>query len=260
MLHEKVILITGSTQGIGKEIARAVVAQGAKVMVTGLNEFEEASELSQELGDSSHYIIGNLADPSFCRKLVEETVSHFGTLDGIVNNAADLTRDTIEGFDSEVFDRIIAVNLRAPLLLITAALPIFQEKGEGVVVNIGSVNAECGDRGLLSYAISKGGLATATKTIANAVARYGVRINQLNIGWVVTPNEIKRKIFEGFSADWEASVPEWHVPFGRMTQPEDIASHVIFWLSKQSFPCNGAVCTVDQLASFGRGAKPPQAW
>jgi NAD(P)-dependent dehydrogenase (short-subunit alcohol dehydrogenase family) len=206
-LDQKIFLVTGSTEGIGYTVAEALLQHGGRVTITGLSDSSSVSHLLNEYGSNNINIqLGDLKDPLFCKDLIDQTVAIFGTIHGIVNNAADLSRDSIETFSCEVFNTSVAVNLRAPLLLASAALPIFKSNMEGVIVNIGSTNAECGENNLLSYAITKGGMCTATKTLANSLAQYKVRVNQLNVGWVDTPNEIQRMIDEGHPENWTEKI------------------------------------------------------
>jgi NAD(P)-dependent dehydrogenase (short-subunit alcohol dehydrogenase family) len=184
--------------------------------------------------------------------LVAATVARFGRIDGVVNNAALTTRSNLETTDAAMFDRMMAVNVRAPLLIIRAAVPEFRKQGRGVVVNIGSVNALAGEDALLAYSISKGGLATMTRNLANALAGQGIRINQLNLGWVATPNELALKQREGLAPGWETRVPAVFAPIGRLMKPEEPAAHVAFWLSDDSAPANGCIYELEQYSMIGR--------
>jgi NAD(P)-dependent dehydrogenase (short-subunit alcohol dehydrogenase family) len=246
LLLDKVILVTGSTMGIGAAIARECVSEGARVMVTGLEE-DLAKSLFSELGQQSSYYVGNLAEPAFCVKLVQRTVQQFGQIDGLVNNAALIKRDTLEQLQPEQFMDVMRVNVLAPLLLIKEAIP-FLQASKGSIVNIGSTNGFCGEENQISYAASKGALMNVTRTVANylSIQRKGVRVNHLNVGWVLTESEIERKIADGFPPDWQNHLPDSDIPFGRMILPEDVARQTVFWLSSQSFPITGEIVTVSQ--------------
>ncbi|NJN83388.1 MAG: SDR family oxidoreductase [Caldilineaceae bacterium] len=250
-LQNKVILITGSTTGIGEATARLCVEQGAQVMIHG-RRADAAQALVEELGANSACVVGDLADPALCQRIVAETVAHFGALHGLVNNAALTTRSTLENTDAAIFDRIVGVNLRAPLLVIRAAAPIFRQQGGGAVVNIGSVNALGGQPDLLAYSAAKGGLATMTRNLANALATELIRVNQLNVGWVTTPNEIALKQTEGLAPGWENNVPKIFAPTGRLLTPQQVARHIAFWLSDVSAPANGVVYELEQYSHIGR--------
>jgi NAD(P)-dependent dehydrogenase (short-subunit alcohol dehydrogenase family) len=173
-------------------------------------------------------------------------------VDAVVNNAALTTRSNLEGTDAETFDRIVAVNLRAPLLIIRAAVPHFRRLGGGAVVNIGSVNGLSGEPNLLAYSVAKGGLITLTRNVANSHATEKIRVNQLNVGWVTTPNEIALKQREGLPVGWEKNVPPIYAPTGRLLVPDEVAAHIVFWISDESAPANGIVYELEQYTIIGR--------
>lgn len=255
LLQGKVILVTGSTTGIGEAAARLCVAEGARVMVHGLEE-DWAQAVVRDLGEAARYTIADLSDPVACEQLVHATVARFGRLDGVVNNAAVTTRSTLESTDAALFDRIIAINLRAPILIIREAVKVFRAQGGGgVVLNIGSINALSGQPDLLAYSAAKGGLLTATRNLANAHAAEKIRINQLNPGWVTTPNEIALKIREGLPVGWEQNVPPLYAPTGKLLTPQDVARHILFWISDASAPANGIVYELEQYSPIGRNLK-----
>lgn len=248
-LEDKVLLVTGSTTGIGEAVARRCSQEGASVMVHGRDE-ARARAVSEEVRGA--FAVGDLGDPAAADQLVDATVERFGRIDGIVNNAALTTRSAIDGTTADVFDRIIAVNLRAPLLIIRAAMPHFRRQGGGVVVNIGSINALCGEPNLLAYSISKGGLQTLSRNLADAHAADGVRINHMNVGWTLTENERRMKVEEGLGLGWETQLPTQFAPSGRIFYPEEIAAHVAFWLSDEAGPVSGAVYEIEQYPMVGR--------
>jgi len=106
----------------------------------------------------------------------------------------------------------LAVNLKAPYLLIQAALPYFRNRGGGRILNIGSVNGYCGERNQFAYSISKGGLTTLTRNLADAYGPEGIRVNQFNFGWTLTPNEFELKKKEGLPADWPTKISKTYAP------------------------------------------------
>jgi NAD(P)-dependent dehydrogenase (short-subunit alcohol dehydrogenase family) len=253
-LKGKAVLVTGSTTGIGEGIARLFASQGASMIVHGIEESAAQQIVTgiEAAGGTAAYVVGDLADPASCGRIVREAIKHFDRLDALVNNAADKTRDNIESTSSEMFDRIIAVNLRAPFLLIQAALPQFRKQGHGRALNIGSVNAYCGERELFSYSISKGGLMTLTRNVADAYGPEGIRVNQLNVGWTLTPNEYELKRKEGLPDDWPAKVPKTFAPSGRLLSPEDVAWAAVYFISDEAALVNGAVVELEQFPMIGR--------
>ena len=253
-LKEKVILITGSTTGIGEAMARSFAQEGALVMVHGTNEAAArhvVDDIRHNHGQAC-LVVASLEDPSAALRTVQSVVDEWGRIDGLVNNAAIMTRSSLETTDVDSFDRTIAVNLRAPLLLIQAALPHFRRQGGGRVLNIGSVNGYCGERNQLAYSISKAGLMTLTRNIADAYGPEGVRVNLLNVGWTLTPNEYELKKKEGLPDDWPSRVSRTFAPSGRLLSPEDVAWAAVYFLSDEAPLVNGAILDFEQYPLIGR--------
>lgn len=252
-LKNQVILITGSTNGIGASMARLFVAEGAQVILHGRN-VEKGKEICKELGeDRTAFVAADLLDPTGPETLAKAALECFGRIDCLVNNAAFTTRAHIEDTDVDFFDRIIAVNLRAPLQLIRTLLPALEES-EGCVVNIGSVLAHCGQANLLAYSMSKGGLMTMTRNLADALGTRKVRVNQLNVGWTLTENEYEVKMNDGLPADWPDHLPESAAPSGRLIAPEEIAEAAVYWAGRASRPISGSVLELEQYPLIGRYA------
>lgn len=254
-LKGKVILVTGSTTGIGEGMARLFAREGARVMIHGTRH-DAAKKLVAEIEGDVSFIIGPLDDPEVPSRLIAETVSHFGRLDGLVNNAAAMTRGNLETTDPAAYDRTLAINLKAPYLLIQAALPHFRKQGGGRVLNIGSVNGYCGERNQFAYSISKGGLTTLTRNLADAYGAEGLRVNQFNVGWTLTTNEYELKKKEGLPNDWPTRISRTYAPSGRLLSPEDIAWAAVYFLSDEATLVNGAILDLEQYPLIGRN--PPK--
>ena len=252
-LRDKVILITGSTAGIGAGMARLFVQQGARVVLHGRDAGRGAA-LVAELGSAAVLHVDDLADPEAAPRMVQAALQAFGRLDGLVNNAALSTRSPLADTDAAFFDRLVAVNLRAPLLLIRAAHKSLAAT-RGAVLNIGSVLAHCGQAHLVAYSITKGGLVTLTRNLADALGPSHVRVNQLNIGWTLTDNEYAVKIADGMPAGWPELLPESAVPSGRLLTPEDVARGALYWVSDESRPISGTVADFEQYPVIGRVPK-----
>jgi NAD(P)-dependent dehydrogenase (short-subunit alcohol dehydrogenase family) len=253
-LKDKVILITGSTTGIGEGMARIFIQEGACVVVHGTRE-EAAKKLVGEIGEKgkrASYVVGSLDDPAVPGRMMAEIIERWGRIDGLVNNAASMSRGSLANTELEAFDRTIAVNLRAPFLLIQSALPHFRRQGGGRVLNIGSINGYCGEANQFAYSISKGGLVTLTRNIADAYGAEGIRANLLNVGWTLTPNEYELKKKEGLPDDWPAKVPKSHAPSGRILSPQDVAWAAVYFLSDEAPLINGAVLDLEQFPVIGR--------
>ena len=249
-LKDKAIIVTGSTTGIGEAIAHRCVAEGAKVLVHGRDQ-TRGEQLVAALGDAAVLHIDDLADAEAPQRVVAAALNAFGRIDGIVNNAAFIVRSNLETTDAALFDKVMAINVRAPLLIIRAAIEPLQES-QGAVVNIGSINAYTGEARQLAYSVSKGALMTLSRNLANVMAVDHVRVNHLNVGWVITPNEYKLKMSEGLPEGWSDNPDLDSVPTGKMTQPEEIAAHVVFWLGDESRPISGSVVELEQYPIIGR--------
>jgi NAD(P)-dependent dehydrogenase (short-subunit alcohol dehydrogenase family) len=250
-LKDKVILVTGSTTGIGEGMARIFAREGARVMIHGLEE-DAARKVVAEIEGDAAFIIGALENPEVPGRVIAETISRFGRIDGLVNNAAVMTRGTIENTDLALFNRTLAINLTAPYLLIQAALPHFRKQGSGRVLNIGSVNGYCGERNQFAYSISKGALTTLTRNLADAHGPEGIRVNQFNVGWTLTPNEFELKKKEGLPADWPTKISKTYAPSGRLLSPADIAWAAVYFLSDEAALVNGAILDLEQYPLIGR--------
>jgi NAD(P)-dependent dehydrogenase (short-subunit alcohol dehydrogenase family) len=249
-LKDKAILVTGSTTGIGEAIARRVVAEGGRVVIHG-RDAERGRAIVNEFPERSTLATGDLADPAVPVKLVDAAIRQFGTLDALVNNAALVTRSDLSSTDAAFFDKIMAVNVRAPLLLIQAAFPHLK-RSHGCVLNIGSINAYTGERHLLAYSMSKGALMTMSRNLADAFCYDQIRVIHFNVGWVLTPNEYKQKIADGLPEDWPDKVEPPYAPSGKIMSPETIAGATIYWLSDESRPISGTVMELEQYPMIGR--------
>ncbi len=252
MGKKRTALVTGSVSGIGRAIAVALIEDGWDVIMHGP---DEAAAAAREIG-ALGAVSGDLADSSVPARIVAEAAAIGGGLEGLVNNAADTSRCDITSATAEQFDRMMAVNARAPMLAIQAALPHFEAAGGGSVVNIGSVNAHSGQRDLLVYSMTKGAMTTLTRNLSDALGPQGVRLNQINPGWTLTENERRLKIAEGFPEDWPERLPAWTAPSGRLILPEEIAAIAALFLSDRVGPISGTVLDAHQFPMIGRN--PPK--
>lgn len=249
-LKDKVILVTGSTTGIGEAIARRAVAEGARVLIHGL-ETDLGEAVRASLGDAAALHIDDLVDPDAPGRIVAAALSAFGRLDAIVNNAASVARSDLHTSDVPFFDRLMAINVRAPMLLIQAGLDALKQT-RGCILNIGSINAYCGEPKLLVYSMTKGALMTLTRNLGNVLNHDGVRVNQFNVGWVFTANEDKLKQTEGLEPGWQNHVPPAFAPSGTILRPEQIAEASVYWISDESRPISGTVLELEQYPVIGR--------
>lgn len=253
-LQDKVIIVTGSTTGIGKAIASRCVAEGAKVIVNGRSRGDGEAVVA-ELGTGKATLqIGDISEPDTPKALVDRALQAFGRLDAVVNNAAMIVSSNIHTTDKDHLHRVFDVNAASPLALIKVALPQLRKR-QGCVLNIGSVNAYSGEPDLLAYSMSKGALMTMTRNLGDVLLREeGVRVNQINPGWVLTRNEAARKSEQGLAEGWQEEIPAAYAPAGRLLRPDEIAMAALYWLSDESGPVSGQVVEIEQYPYIGRNA------
>jgi NAD(P)-dependent dehydrogenase (short-subunit alcohol dehydrogenase family) len=249
-LANRVALITGSTSGIGKGMAEHFAALGARVVVHG-RDAEAGARLVETIrarGSDAAFLQGDVADEAVCVSLVRGTVDRFGGLDILVNNAASTSRASIESATTAFWDRMLAINLRAPFILMREALAVMKGRGGGSIINIGSINAYCGMDTLGPYSVSKGALMTMTRNASVGFARHRVRVNQLNVGWTLTEGEerVKREE-EGLGPDWLADAVRTRA-FNRLLSPLDIAHAAAYFASDDSAVITGSVLDLEQFA------------
>jgi NAD(P)-dependent dehydrogenase (short-subunit alcohol dehydrogenase family) len=255
----KYAIVTGSTQGLGEAIARLFAERGAAgIIICGRNP-ERGQAVAAELNSGQckvRFVQADLAKVEDCRKIVAAADESFGRVDILVNAAGVSDRGTIWDSTPELWDWIMAVNVRAPFLLIQETIKIMRREGvAGSIVNIGSVSAYGSVPFLTPYAVSKGALMTLTKNVAYAIMRYHIRVNTLNIGWMDTPgeNSIQRKYHSG-GQDW-LEAAEAGQPFGRLLKPEEVARAVAFLASDESGMMTGSIVDFDQSV-IGAGPQP----
>ena len=255
-LQNKVIIITGSTTGIGKAIALRCVAEGARVVIHGL-EADWGKSLVSELGqDKAVLHIEDISQEGAPGRLVELAIQSFGKLNAVVNNAAMVVSSNIHTTDKSFLQRVLEVNTIAPFELIKVALPHLT-KQHGCILNIGSVNAWSGEPNLFAYSVSKGALMTMTRNLGDTLHREnGVRVNQINPGWVLTETEKQRKKEHGLAENWYEDIPSVYAPAGRILWPSEIAAAAVYWLADESGPISGQVVDLEQHPFIGRN--PPK--
>jgi NAD(P)-dependent dehydrogenase (short-subunit alcohol dehydrogenase family) len=265
LLTDKVLLITGGTQGLGAAVARAAVREGAAVVVAGRNAATGeavAAELTAA-GADALFVQSDVADVEQARGVVAATVQRHGRIDGLVNAAGLTSRGTVLDTTPELFDQHVAVNLRGPFFLMQAAITDMRRRqAPGTIVNIITIDSHGGQSFLAPYVAAKAGLAGVTKNAAHAHRWDRIRINGLNIGWSATDAEdaVQRQAQEGgqdrrsqgASGDWKAAAGAT-LPMGKLGQPAEIADFIVFLLSDRSGVVTGSVIDWDQIVIGGIG-------
>ena len=255
-LQDKVILITGSYTGIGRAITRQCIEEGAKVVLNGLRE-KLGQDLMKEFDEEkSTRLTIDITEDGAPEKLVRKAISTFGKLDAVINNAAIVASSNMSTTTVPYLERMLAVNTVAPFAIIQAALP-YLEEAKGNVVNIGSINSWSGEPNLLAYSVSKGALMTLSRNLGDTLFREkGVRVNQINPGWVLTDHEFVNQREQGKPDDWHKTLPDVFAPAKRLFKTEELAMAAIYLLSDESGPISGQIIEVEQLPMIGRN--PPK--
>jgi len=245
----KVILVTGASQGLGEQIARDAAAMGAKgVCLTGRNA-ARGDKVAASITDSgcpAIFVAAELGDEAQVRGVFAKAIAKFGRVDGLVNSGALTDRGTIENTSVELWDRLFAVNARAPFILIQEFVRHAKKRGGGgSIVNIITRSSHGGQPFLTAYSASKGALSVLTKNVAHAVRGDRIRVNGINIGWMETPGEHAIQARDGRPADWlEKAEP--NQPFGRILKPDEVSTLVIHLLSDAGEMMTGSVIDYDQ--------------
>lgn len=245
----KVAAITGGGQGVGEATARLFAARGAAGLAICGRDLEKLERVAKELtaaGCPTEPVRADLAEVGEAFAFVDRAAGRFGRLDVLVNAAGVTDRGTIDDTSVELFDRIFAVNTRAPFFLMQRALPHLRKAGGGTIVNVTSIVAHGGPPFISAYVGAKAALAVLTKNIANAVRFDRVRVNALNMGWTATPGEhVVQMRWHDRSEDWLAEVDR-EQPFGRLLRAGDVARAIAFLASDESALMTGAVVDFDQ--------------
>lgn len=249
LLADRVVLVSGGTQGLGAAVARAAYRNGASVVVTGRRE-DVGSAFVADLdstGERALFVRADAADFEQSLAAVASTVERFGRLDGLVNCAGLTTRGTILDTTPELFDEHIAVNTRGPFFLMQAAVKDMVGRGEGgAIVNVITMSAHGGQPYLAPYVASKAALIGLTKNVAFAHRWDRIRVNGLNIGWTETEGEdVVQRRFHDAEDGWLEKAAAT-LPMGKLGQPDEIADFVVFLLSDRSGVVTGSVIDWDQ--------------
>lgn len=247
-LADKVILVTGATQGVGESVARAAAESGAAGLVLTGRSQARGDAVAKDISKTcpAIFVAADLADPDATRRVVAEGAKTFPTIDGLVNAAGLTDRGTIFDTSVELWDLLYAVNVRAPFILTQEiARRLRDRKKPGSIVNIITMSSHGGQPFLTAYSSSKGALSTLTKNTANGLRSHRIRVNGLNIGWMDTPGEHAIKKREGQPDNW-LEIAEKSQPFGRLLKPKDAAVLTVYLLSDASELVTGSVIDVDQ--------------
>ncbi len=239
-LADKTAIITGGDSGIGRAVALAFAREGADVVVSYLNEEEDAAETKRVVEDAGRrclLIAGDIGDEAHCRKIVEQTAKEFGEIDILVNNAAfQMSHEGIEDLPSDEIEKTFRTNIFAMFYLCKAVIPHLNEGG--AIINTASIQAYQPSKQLLAYAATKGAIVNFTKALNEELIEKGIRVNAVAPGPVWTPLIVStmppEKVSE-FGKD---------APMKRPAQPAELAPAYVFLASDEASYISGEILGV----------------
>ncbi|MEG1869809.1 MAG: glucose 1-dehydrogenase [Oscillospiraceae bacterium] len=242
-LEGKVALVTGSTSGIGRGIAKVLSLNGAKVVVTGRREEKGAVVVNEivSAGGEAAYMYSDVTKPDTIKDLIDGVVAKYGKIDVLVNNAANvsLKDGPVEDVTIEMWDAIMESDLRSTFVATKYALPHMRANGGGSIINIGSCSAVGSEMGSAAYAAAKAGINLLTQSTATQYGKMNIRCNCIRPGLIITPEN-------------EAKVPQFlkdifmdNISVPRQGKPEDIGNLALFFASDESSFINGQLINAD---------------
>jgi 3-oxoacyl-[acyl-carrier protein] reductase len=240
-MKEKVILITGSAQGIGRAIALRFAKAGAKIALNDIEaqkeNLEKVKKEIEELGTEAKYYFADVSKYEEVERMVKEIEKDFGKLDVLVNNAGIIKDRTLAKMTLDEWRAVIDVNLTGTFNCTKAALPLIVAN-QGCIINISSIVGERGNFGQTNYSASKAGIIGFTKSLAKELGRFGVRVN------AVSPGFIETKIVESVPENIKLAVKQL-TALGRFGKPEEVANVVFFLATEEASFITGEIIHVD---------------
>ncbi|MEB0058434.1 MULTISPECIES: 3-oxoacyl-ACP reductase family protein [unclassified Variovorax] len=241
LLDGRTIIITGAATGIGQAFAVACAAQGANVVVADLNAADETVAAVEQAGGRALAVRVDVADDASVKAMAAAALERFGRIDGLVNNAAyfrEVKLTPFEELDPAQWDRIFAVNVKGVWQCCKAVMPAMREHGSGSIINISSVVAVAGQPGYLHYVATKGAVLSMTKGLAKEVGPYGVRVNVIAPGFVITDATRNRPV------EWQQSFLKARA-ISREQRPDDLVGTALYLLSDLAGFVSGQTIVVD---------------
>jgi len=246
-LDGRVAILTGGAKGIGRHYARALAAEGARLMIADIADGEDiARELARERGANSvASSVTDVSDEAAVRKLMADTMDRFGKIDILVNNAAlfaPLLEQKCTEIDAAAWDRVMAVNLRGPFLMVKHVVPHMRAQSYGKIINIGSGTAYRGIPLMLHYVTSKGGITAMTRALSRELGEHGIRVNTLAPGFTMSDTVIAENPGHVETARARAVAAR---ALKRDQEPQDLLGGLIFLASADSDFMTGQTLAVD---------------
>jgi NAD(P)-dependent dehydrogenase (short-subunit alcohol dehydrogenase family) len=228
-LKDKVAIITGAAQGLGRTFSIALAREGAKIMATDLLSLENTVKEVGAIGGVGKSIRADVTSEDDTKKIAEETSQAFGRIDILVNCAAiyyGLVRKPFYEIDPKEWDRVMTVNVKGTWLCTKAVFPYMKQQGKGKIINLSSETFFTGSHGFVHYVASKGAVVGLTRSLAGELGPYNINVNALAPGF--TDTEASRTIADVTKYDLS------RIPLKRLEQPQDIIGAVLFFASDES--------------------------
>jgi NAD(P)-dependent dehydrogenase (short-subunit alcohol dehydrogenase family) len=245
-LAGKTAIVTGGARGIGKHYAQALAAEGAQVMIADIADGRAlaAEIVAQHGADAADSAVCDVSDEAAVKALVKRTLERFGHIDVLVNNAAlyaTLTPREFTAWDTELWDRVMAINVRGPYLMVRHVAPHMMAQRSGKIVNIASGAAYKGVPRMLPYVTSKGAMLAFTRALSRELGDYGIAVNSLSPGYILSDTGLENS----------AHVEDERVPvrnsraFKRDAYPQDLLGTLVYLASSDSDFVTGQSIVVD---------------
>lgn len=239
-LKDRVAIVTGAARGLGRAFCTALAKEGAKIMAVDIADLQDTLEEIESSGGTAKGLWVDVSSEKETLRMAEETLGAFGRMDILVNNAAiiyGLLRKPFFEIDPNVWDKVMAVNVKGPWLCTRAVFPHMKEQRKGKIINLSSETFFTGSHGFVHYVASKGGVVGLTRALAIELGPHNININAIAPGF--TDTEASRSI---------ADVAKYDVgrtPLNRLQQPKDLLGALIFLASDDSDFITGQVLLVD---------------
>ena len=249
-LRDRVCIVTGSTAGIGRETARLLAEEGAKVVVSGRSP-ETVERARSELG-AALGVAGDLAEAAAPAELVRRTVAELGRVDCLVNNVGLAVQASFDELSDEDWDSMWQLNVMSYVRSIQAVLPVMRERGFGRIVNVSSTSAKRPSTGMPNYSVTKAAVLSLSRLVADVYAKDGILCNAVTPGPTASPAWLadggladQAAARSGKSRDEVLAAVGQGRPLGRLAGPEEIASVIVFLCSDRASYVTGAAWSAD---------------